>query len=378
MTTDPSTKPEPAPEKAGASATNTTAAATSATSPPAAPAAAATPATAATPASPAQATDSPALEAEEPLEADLPDDDADSAVDSGSILSTESLTPSILEYRQIHGRTYANAKTGDYWGPNDERQSEGLDLIHNALTILLGDRLFIAPIDKKDPGRVLDIGTGTGIWALDFADEFPSSEVIGTDLSPMQPSWVPPNLKFEVDDCLMEWTWPENYFDFIHARCMYGSIPDWTDLNKKVLKHLKPGGYYEHVEIGCQGMSDHVELDPDHVFYTWANTFYEAGEKMGRPFTICLDGESKKHMLAAGFEDIKEHRWKLPVNSWAKDQKLKHAGTLFHYALERDMEGFSMFACTQLLGWSKEEVQVLVAKMRQAIRKKADCPYIVV
>lgn len=33
---------------------------------------------------------------------------------------------------------------------------------------------------------VIDIGTGTGIWAIDFADEHPESEVIGTDLSPIQ------------------------------------------------------------------------------------------------------------------------------------------------------------------------------------------------
>lgn len=29
----------------------------------------------------------------------------------------------------------------------------------------------------------------------DFADEFPDCKVIGTDVSPIQPSWVPPNLK---------------------------------------------------------------------------------------------------------------------------------------------------------------------------------------
>lgn len=29
----------------------------------------------------------------------------------------------------------------------------------------------------------------------DFADEFPNAEVIGTDVSPIQPSWIPPNLK---------------------------------------------------------------------------------------------------------------------------------------------------------------------------------------
>ena len=28
----------------------------------------------------------------------------------------------------------------------------------------------------------------------DFADEYPNTEVIGTDISPIQPTWVPPNL----------------------------------------------------------------------------------------------------------------------------------------------------------------------------------------
>lgn len=36
----------------------------------------------------------------------------------------------------------------------------------------------------------LDIGTGTGIWAIDFADEHPETTVIGTDLSPIQPDSV--------------------------------------------------------------------------------------------------------------------------------------------------------------------------------------------
>lgn len=32
-------------------------------------------------------------------------------------------------------------------------------------------------------------------YISDFADEFEGAEVIGTDISPIQTSWVPPNLK---------------------------------------------------------------------------------------------------------------------------------------------------------------------------------------
>ncbi len=73
---------------------------------------------------------------------------------------------------------------------------------------------------------MLDVGTGTGIWAIDFADEHPESEVIGTDLSPIQPSFVPPNLRFEIDDVEDEWIF-KNKFDFIHCRMLTGSIADW-------------------------------------------------------------------------------------------------------------------------------------------------------
>lgn len=47
------------------------------------------------------------------------------------------------------------------------------------LLITDGD-LYKAPVDR--PQRVLDLGTGTGIWATDYAHEHPEAEVIGLDL----------------------------------------------------------------------------------------------------------------------------------------------------------------------------------------------------
>lgn len=93
---------------------------------------------------------------------------------------------------------------------------------------------------------MLDFGTGTGIWAIDFADEFPSASVFDTDLSPIQPGWVPPNFQFWVDDSDSEWTFqPDEKFDFIHGRVMGGSIRDWKILYREIFKHLKPGAWVE-------------------------------------------------------------------------------------------------------------------------------------
>lgn len=50
------------------------------------------------------------------------------------------------------------------------------------------------------------------------ADRYPSATVEGVDLSAIQPTYVPPNLKFIVDDIEGEWIYPPNSMDYIHMR----------------------------------------------------------------------------------------------------------------------------------------------------------------
>ncbi|KXH60975.1 methyltransferase domain-containing protein [Colletotrichum salicis] len=187
------------------------------------------------------------------------DGDESSHADTESVLttSTSSVSESITDYRRIHGRTFSQ-KT-DYWGPNDEKQNEALDLViitdddnvftksHNWELQFFDDKLFLAPLGDS-PQKVLDLGTGTGIWAIDFADEFPSAQVTGIDISPIQPGWVPPDCKFQVDDIEQPWTWSED-FDFIHISHLEASIADWPALYKQAFGHLIPGGYIEVKEF---------------------------------------------------------------------------------------------------------------------------------
>jgi len=53
-------------------------------------------------------------------------------------------------------------------------------MYHEVLLLLLDRKLHQAPL--KNPQRIMDVGTGTGIWAIDMADKYPESEVIGIDL----------------------------------------------------------------------------------------------------------------------------------------------------------------------------------------------------
>lgn len=76
-----------------------------------------------------------------------------------------------------------------------------------------------APIREPELLNVLDIGTGTGAWAIEFAEMHPDVRVFGTDISIIQPLYVPPNCQFVREDSEEEWvfTFP---FDYIHLRMM--------------------------------------------------------------------------------------------------------------------------------------------------------------
>jgi hypothetical protein len=140
------------------------------------------------------------------------------------IYDTQSLG-SVCQYIEENGRTYHSFRKGRYMFPNDEPELDRLDIQHHLFFLTFGCKLFISPITQTK--RVLDAGTGTGIWAMQFADKYPEAEVFGIDLSPIQPKFVPPNLTFIIDDLEEDyWTCGAN-FDFIYSRMMTASFRDW-------------------------------------------------------------------------------------------------------------------------------------------------------
>lgn len=253
---------------------------------------------------------------------------------------------------------------GKYFLPNDESEIERLDLQHHIFRLTFDDQLCLCP--KRDGAkRVLDLGTGTGIWAIEYADEHPEAEVIGVDLSPVQPCFVPPNCLFEIDDVEKEWTWSKP-FDFIFSRFMTGSFADNAAIAKKVFDQLEPGGYFEAQDMAVPFGCDDGTLTEDSDLWTWVLWLMQAMEAFGRPLTVA---QNWKTMLEeAGFVDVVERVYKWPTNSWPSNPKYKKLGAWSLYNMEQVLEPAILAPMTRSLGWTREEAIVLAAKARTVLR----------
>lgn len=100
------------------------------------------------------------------IEADAAPDDIDDGYGTeGMSQASTSLSSSVRDYAFEHNRRFHKFHEGQYIFPNDEPEQEREDMKHVMILSLCEGKLHFAPLDK--PQRILDVGTGTGIWAID-------------------------------------------------------------------------------------------------------------------------------------------------------------------------------------------------------------------
>ncbi|KAK3388027.1 S-adenosyl-L-methionine-dependent methyltransferase [Podospora didyma] len=310
--------------------------------------------------------------ADEATHADVEVDDVDSAYGDGSdpvpSSANTSLHSSVLKYEWKHGRRYHSFQSGSYNFPNDEMEQERLDMIHHVFFRLMRDKLFLAPIDPNAGLRILDIGTGTGLWAIHMGDDYPgAAEIVGNDLSPIQPHWIPPNVHFVVDNVELDWDSEDKPFDYIHCRYMAGGILDWPRLVRQMYANTKPGGWVEFQESVNTLYSQDETLKKDNAMVRMMDGLAEACDKTGR--TLDPAPSMKRWAEEAGFVNVEEKRFRLPIGSWPRDPRLKEVGTLMGVNFVEGVEAFTAVLFKDVLGWSAEEVQALNAGVRAAVRK---------
>ncbi|KAK6828806.1 hypothetical protein RU639_003314 [Aspergillus parasiticus] len=195
-------------------------------------------------------------------------------------------------------------------------------------------------------------------------DNYPSAEVIGMDLSPIQPQFVPPNARFLVDDYEDDWIY-QDQFDFIHGRYLAGAVKDWRRLMTQAYKYTKPGGWVEFHDWDVDVYSEDGSIKGTSVekyYSVVCGSFTKAG------FIISPGPHLGEWLQEAGFEEIHVEKYRAPVGGWPKDKYYKTIGVWNLLQAETGFEAGAMAVLTRFEGWSKEEVSVLVSGAKKDVR----------
>ncbi|KAI2474978.1 hypothetical protein Ptr902_13603 [Pyrenophora tritici-repentis] len=138
--------------------------------------------------------------------------------------------------------------------------------------------------------------------------QVPPGNIIGVDIAATQPAFVPPNCTFEIDDVEEDWPYRPDHFDFIHGRDLMTARLD------PARKH-HPGA-----------LSDDDTIPPNSGYVESGRLYFEIAEKMGAPLDAPRAWNAQ--MKDAGFINVTDEVFKLPMGTWPRSKRLRTIGRL--------------------------------------------------
>jgi SAM-dependent methyltransferase len=195
-----------------------------------------------------------------------------------------------------------------YLFPRHPGEEDRLDIQHYALRETLRAN-HLAPVE--DPGRVLDVGCGTGQWGYEMCREHPSALVVGLDLVSGKPG-QPPRYRYVRGNVLNGLPFADDQFDFVHQRLLVSGIPvaAWRGLVADLVRVTRPGGWVELVEVPFE-----IERAGPAAQRLVVLT-RELTDSLGLDTTGVVYRSLDEYLRAAGLVNVGRHEVSLPVGRW--------------------------------------------------------------
>ncbi|KAI9596798.1 S-adenosyl-L-methionine-dependent methyltransferase [Syncephalis fuscata] len=192
------------------------------------------------------------------------------------------------------GRRFHGDKNAPYPLPNDSSESDRLDRQHFIINHLInGNHMG----KLANPQKILEVGSGSGTWAKEMAEEFPQSEINCIDISPeLSTTKLPSNVKFETMNALEGIKYEDNTFDYVHMRLLCAAMPEnsWPVVIKDLTRVCSTGGTIELVETNAQ---------------------LQNPGPLGQEVNVWIDGIPQM-IQEAGLQLETEHYVELPLGEW--------------------------------------------------------------
>ena len=263
-----------------------------------------------------------------------------------------------------NGRQYPNYGRLPYGLPVDEHEQNRLNRQHKMYLQLTGKH-HLAPIDTC-PQRILDLCTGTGIWAIEMADAYPCAQVIGTDVIPIQPEMLPPNCSMEIDDIETPWCRKDNDFDLIHLRDPLFVVRDWPELVSRAHKHLRPGGWFELAGTYLRPVHADGSALKDSPFLNTCQVILDASRCFGTPTDYPLHFAT--HLRQAGFINVVQQVFNIPCAPVpeTEDEHTRNVALLETENLGACASSLGQRVLRQAFDWTDAQISQRMSVFRKA------------
>ncbi|KAK8074726.1 hypothetical protein PG997_009389 [Apiospora hydei] len=280
-------------------------------------------------------------------------------IPSGASVQTHD---SILE---ATGRTYQSFREGRYFLPNDPVSTH---------THIPRDRKEYgeATTHHNTTGRARPTGSSTCLFRARIggqarsgaARQHPDSHVVGTDLSLIQPANSPPNCEFIKEDSEDEWVFPQYKFDYVHLRVVYTCFNDPRKVMKHAFDNLNEGGWIEYMDFELELTSNTQSVEGSAVG-NWAGHAVRGAAAQGRDIKVAR--HYKDWLVEAGFVDVVEWKFEMPLGTWPRDPRQRLIGD---YTRTNAYEGARGIGLKMIagLGLPPEEIEKIIEGAKHEIK----------
>lgn len=159
-----------------------------------------------------------------------------------------------------------------------------------------------------------------------------------------------------------EWDYTPD-FDYIHTRVTFAC---WSDMPDEIIRpayaHLRPGGWFEaqetfsNIEYEDSDNPEEVAARSNNAFVRWVDEVKQLGGAVARPFDDAC--KLKEWLEEAGFVDVQERVYKIPLSGWPLEERTKRLGELWRANIEAGLGAFSYALFNRVQDRSLEEIEV--------------------